>query len=254
MTRRPMRPNPLMPTRIFSPLAAGRTSDRALTTGSLDARVTVETRAVHLSMNVWGVFVFRAGQRPGFHGREGARRRVGVPSVVSWTRASPRCRKISFPAGAQSAHAATGVASSRGESRRAKSPGRSRLTTRTRRSRRFRERSARRSRREPDRGRGARTLFAVLFRGLISGLFPSGGTHLTVLAERTRLPARTGRAVSAAVVAADMVFCSGWVRGRSAVCQRLARPAGSARRKAGKKISQKGIGVQKKGPVVTRST
>ena len=52
MTRRPMRPNPLMPTRIFSPLAAGRTSDRALTTGSLDARVTVETRAVHLSMDI----------------------------------------------------------------------------------------------------------------------------------------------------------------------------------------------------------
>lgn len=47
-------------------------------------------------------------------------------------------------------------------------------------------------------------------------------THLTVLAARTRLPARTGRAVMAAV-AADMLFCSEWVRGRFAVCQRLAR-------------------------------
>ena len=35
-------------------------------------------------------------------------------------------------------------------------------------------------------------------------LFIMRGTHLTVLAERTRLPARTGRAVMAEV-AADMV-------------------------------------------------
>ena len=95
MTRRPMRPNPLMPTRIFSPLAAGRTSDRALTTGSLDARVTVETGGAPVD-GYMGFFVFRAGQWPGFHGRE-ARRRVWDSSVVSWTRASPRCRKISFP-------------------------------------------------------------------------------------------------------------------------------------------------------------
>ena len=53
--------------------------------------------------------------------------------------------------------------------------------------------------------------------------------------------------MSAAVVAADMVFCSGWVRGRSAVCQRLARPAGSARRKAGEKdLVEKGSGSKKR--------
>ena len=235
MTRRPMRPNPLMPTRIFSPLAAGRTSDRALTTGSLDARVTVETRAVHLSMDTWGFFVFRAGQWPEFHGREGARRRVWDSSVVSWTRASPRCRKISFPSARNRR---------RGHRRRerARPIKRRQIPVQTAfddtkasieeipRTKRAKVASGARS------GSGRGTLFEVLFRGLISGLFPSGGTHLTVLAARTRLPARTGRAVMA-VVAADMVFCSWWVRGRSAVCQRLARPAGSAPRKAGEKIS-----------------
>ena len=69
MTRRPMRPNPLMPTRIFSPCSeAGRTSESALTMGSLAARVVVETRAVHLWMAFWGSWLSALSQTPGRNG------------------------------------------------------------------------------------------------------------------------------------------------------------------------------------------
>ena len=46
------------------------------------------------------------------------------------------------------------------------------------------------------------------------------GTHLTVLAERTRLPARTGRAVMAEV-AADMVCVACAVSRRVRECLRV---------------------------------
>ena len=62
------------------------------------------------------------------------------------------------------------------------------------------------------------------------------GTHLTVLAERTRLPARTGRAVMAEV-AADMVCVACEVSRRVRECLRSERDSSDRRilKKVGKR-------------------
>ena len=66
------------------------------------------------------------------------------------------------------------------------------------------------------------------------------GTHLTVLAERTRLPARTGRAVMAEV-AADMVCVACEVSRRVRECLRSERDSSDREdpQKSGKKILKK---------------
>ena len=66
------------------------------------------------------------------------------------------------------------------------------------------------------------------------------GTHLTVLAERTRLPARTGRAVMAEV-AADMVCaaCAVSRRVRESLRVRGILQIGRILKKGGKKILKK---------------